>query len=161
MSQTSLGTCRWINKAHSSTWIYSYSMRGTETAKVEGQWPPSNWPKCSVPKTKTTAQRLMHAFLIYPLPRCASKCCDIIKWCHDCLPPLSVGKAICMCSGIALICLHTCWCPCQLFSSAMHEPCCVFHPRYFSVPSYWRLKFIIRIWYVQLINKIDTCKQTR
>ena len=68
VSQTSLDTCRWINKTHSSTWIYSYTMRGTETAEVEGQWPPSNWPKCSVPRMQMTAQMLVQTFLIYLLP---------------------------------------------------------------------------------------------
>ena len=74
----------------------------------------------------------------------------------------SVGKALCMCRGAALICLCTCQHPHQLFSTAMHEPCCHFctsnskpvtlSPRYFGAPSYWSLKFI-KIQYVQLLNK--------
>ena len=73
MSQTSLGTCRWINKAHISTGIYSCSMRGTNIAKVEGQWCASNWPNHSVPETQMTASRLLCTFLLYPIPRCMSR----------------------------------------------------------------------------------------
>ena len=99
MSQISLATCRWINKAHSSTWIYFYSTRGTKTAKVEGQWPPSNWLKYSVPKTQMTAWRFVHAFLIYHPPKCMSKHCDITKWCHDHLLPLFHQEKHCACTG--------------------------------------------------------------
>ena len=62
-------------------------MRGTETAVTEGWWPPSNWPKYSVPKTQMTALMLVCAFLIYPPPRYMSKCCDVIKRCHNHLLP--------------------------------------------------------------------------
>ena len=41
--------------------------------------------------------------------------------------PISAGKALCMCRGIAMICLHIHWHPHQLFSSAMQEPCNIFH----------------------------------
>ena len=142
MSETSLGTCRWITKAHISTWIYSCSMRGTDTAEVEGQWPPSNWPNHSFPKTQMTTPRPLCAFLLYPIPKCTSWAImtslnDIRIVCS----PISVGKALCMDRGIARICLHLCQHLHQLFSSAMQEPCCVFHdlnfepvtlyPRYF------------------------------
>ena len=108
MSQTSLGTCRWINKAHSSTWIYSYSMRGTKTAKVEGQWPPSNWPKCSVPKTQTTAQRLVCTFLIYPFPDAWANIVTSLNDITIICSPSFHGKSTVHVQGIALIHLHTC-----------------------------------------------------
>ena len=59
--------------AHISTGIYSCSMRGTNIAREEGQWPPSNWPNSPVPETQTTALRLLHASLLYPIPRCTSR----------------------------------------------------------------------------------------
>ena len=161
MSQTSLGTCRWINKAHSSTGIYSCTTRSTNIAKVEGWWPPSSWPNRSVPETQMTAPRLLHTFLLYPIPRCMSRAImtspnDIRIICS----PISAGKALCMHRGIARICLHLHWCPHWLFSSTTQEPCHVFHNlnfesvtlslRYFGVPLYWSLKFVIGTWYLQL-----------
>ena len=152
MSQTSLDTCRWINKAHSSTWIYSCSMRGTDTAKVEDWWPPSNWTNHSVPKTQTTAPRLLCIFLLYPIPNCMSWV--IMTSVNDvrisCFPILA-GKALCMHREIAMICLCINQHPCQPFSSATQEPCHVsYNPNfksvtlslgYFGAPSYQSFEF--------------------
>ena len=161
MSQTSLGTCKWINKAHSSTGIYSCSMRGTDIAKVEGQLPSSNWPNCLVPETQTAAPRLLHAFLLYPIPRFMSR--KIMMSPNDVrivCSPISVRKALHMHRGITEIHLHLCQHPCQLFSSTTQGPYHIFHnpnfgaseisPRYFGVPSHWSLEFSIKIGYVQL-----------
>ena len=63
-----LGTCKWTNKEHFSVRMYSHSTRGTEVATTEGQWLFSKLPECSAPKTQTTAPRLVHTLLIYPLP---------------------------------------------------------------------------------------------
>ena len=60
----SLGACSWIDKVNSSFRIYSCSMRGTDIAKVEGQW-LNNRPNHSVPATQMTAPKLKLAFLIY------------------------------------------------------------------------------------------------
>ena len=149
MSQTSLGTCRWINKAHSSTWIYFCSTRGTNIAKVEGQWPPSNWPNCSFPKIQMTGPRLLCAFLIYPIPKCMSW--EIMTSLNNirivCFP-ISVGKALCRHRGIAMIHLCLCQHPHQLFSSSMQEPCCIFHnpnfePVTYIYPSLWNEQIMI------------------
>ena len=60
----SLGACTWINKVHSSSRIYSCSMRGTDIAGVEGWW-LNKGPNHSVPEIQMTALRLELAFLIY------------------------------------------------------------------------------------------------
>ena len=65
-----LGTCRWINKVHSSSWLYSCSTRGTDIARVEGWW-LINRPNRSVPETQTTAPGLSLLFLIYFPPQIA------------------------------------------------------------------------------------------
>ena len=78
----SLGACTWIHKVHSSSRIYSCSMRGTNIARVDGQW-LNKGPNHSVPETQTTALRLKLAFLIYFPPPIAWDHCDIIWWCHD------------------------------------------------------------------------------
>ena len=72
----SLGACTWINKVHSSSRIYSCSTRGTDIARVEGQW-LNKGPNHSVPETKMTALRLELAFLIYFPPPIAQ---DITVW---------------------------------------------------------------------------------
>ena len=80
-----LGTCTWINKAHSSSWLYSCSTRGTDIARVEGWWLIDR-PKCSMPETQTTAPRLELAFLIYfPSPNSMRDDCGVILWHHNCL----------------------------------------------------------------------------
>ena len=128
MSQTSLGTCRWINKAHSSTGIYSCSTRGTDTAKAEDWWPPSNWPNYSVPETQMTAPRLLHAFLLYPIPKCMSwAIMTSLNYVRIVCSPISVWKALHMFREIARIHLHLCQHPHWLFSSTTQEPCHVFH----------------------------------
>ena len=66
MSQTSLGTCRWINKAHSSTGMYFCSTRGTDIAKIEGQWPPSIWPNHSVPETQPAGSYTLSFYILSP-----------------------------------------------------------------------------------------------
>ena len=165
MSQTSLGTCRWINKAHSSTGIYSCSTKGTNIAEVEGQWPPSNWPNHSVSETQMTAPRLLHVFSLYPIPKCTSRV--IMMSLNDfriICSPILVGKALHMHRGIAWICLCLHWHPCQLFSSIMQEPCHVFHNPNFepvtlspgiSVHPHTRVLNLL-LEYVMYSQKIDT-----
>ena len=143
MSQTGLGTCRWINKAYSSTGIYSCSVRGTDTAKVEGQWPPSNWPNHSVPKAQMTALRLLHTFLLYPIPKCTSWAImmslnDVRIICS----PISAGKNTVHAQGNHQDLPGLCWCPCRLFSSTMQEPCHVFHNLNFEPVTY----ILILLW---------------
>ena len=143
MSQTHLGTSRWINKAHSSTWIYSYSMRGTETAAAEDWWPSSNWLKHSVPKTQTTAPRLMHAFLIYPLPDAGA---NVVMSLNDvtfiCSPSFS-GKKHCACAGESL------WFTCTSTSIPANYflPLCM--DQFFSIPQ------ILRLWYIVYTGTSD------
>ena len=67
-----LGTCTWINKVHSSSWLYSCSMRGTNIARVEGQW-LINRPIHSVPETQMTAPGSSLLFLIYFPPQIAGE----------------------------------------------------------------------------------------
>ena len=156
MSKITLGTCRWINKEHFPVGMYSHSMRGTKVAMTEGQWLFSKLPECSAPKTQMTAPRLMHALLIYPPTQCGKhNICDIIKWCHNCLLPSFSEKTMHMCRGALLAVLSTHQCPYQMNLTnpiATHKPACQFHipnfkpvtlsPRYFSIPSFWSLKFI-------------------
>ena len=83
--QKGMGTCTWINKVHSCSWLYSCSTRGTYIAKVEveGQW-LDNRPNCSLPDTQMTAPRLVCALLIYfPLPKSMRDHCDITLWHHN------------------------------------------------------------------------------
>ena len=130
-------------------------MRGTIIATTECQWPYSKSPECSAQKPEDSPKALAY-FPFIPHPQCMSQAVmtslnDIRIVCS----PVSVGKALCMCRRAMLICLHTSQHPHQLFSTATHEPCCHFHilnskpvtlsPRYFSVPSYWSLKSIIKI----------------
>ena len=109
----SLGACTWINKANSSSRIYSCSMRGTNIARVEGQW-LNNGPNHSVPETQMTAPRFKLTFLIYFPPPIAwaitvMSLYDItIIW-----STFSVGKPLGMWKGNAIIHLHTCWHHCQ------------------------------------------------
>ena len=58
-------------------------MRGTNIAKVEGQWLLSNWPNCSVLKTQMTAQGSCLLSLHTSCPNSMRDHCDIIKWHHD------------------------------------------------------------------------------
>ena len=150
MSQTSLGTCRWIHKAHSSTGIYSCSMRGNDIAKVEGQWPPSNWPNHSVPETQmTAAPRLLCTFLLYPIPRCMSRMImtslnDVSIICS----PISVVRELYMHRWIAGTCLHLHWHPHWLFSSATQEPCHVFHNLNFESVTYICMYIYVTEWMI-------------
>ena len=119
----------WMNKQGTHfCGIYSCSTRGTDIAEVEGQWPPSNCCNRSVPETQMIALRLLYAFLLYSIPKCMSRV--IMTSLNDLriiCSPISVGKALHMCRGIAGICLHLHQHPHTLFSSTMQEPCCVFH----------------------------------
>ena len=107
MFPKSLGACTWINKVHSSSRIYSYSMRGTNIAGVEGPW-LNNGPKMDpMPETQMTAPRLKLAFLIYFPPPIAwaiivMSFYDIMIICST----FSVGKPLCMHRGNAIIHLH-------------------------------------------------------
>ena len=167
MSQTSVGTSRWINKAHSSTWIYSYSTIGTETVMVEDRWPLGNWPKHSVPKTQTTifTQRsevsqchcMLSFYTLSPMHELSDN--DITKWHQNHLLPQFSRKSIAhaqeSCTDPPVHLLAS-----PLFSTAMHEPCHHFlnlnfkpvtlSPRYFGAPSYQSLEFIYKTckdWY--------------
>ena len=88
-------------------------MRGTDIARVEGQW-LNNGPNCSVPETQMIAPRLELTFFIYFPPQIAQEITvtsfyDVTIICST----LSMGKPLCMCRGNAIICLHICWCHCQ------------------------------------------------
>ena len=101
-----LGACTWIHKVHSSSRMYFCSMRGTDIARVEGQW-LNKGPNCSVPETQMTAPRLELTFLIcFPLQIAweitVTSFYDVIIICST----LSVGKPLLMCRGNAIICLH-------------------------------------------------------
>ena len=65
-----LGACTWIKKESSSSWIYSCSTRGTDIARVEGQWLDSR-PNHSVPETQMTAPKPEWALLINFPPQIA------------------------------------------------------------------------------------------
>ena len=104
-----MGSCTWTNKVHSSSWIYSWSTRGTDIAGVEGQW-LNNGSNCSVPETQTTATGLSSLFLIYFPPQIAWEITvmsfyDVMIICST----LLVGKPLHMCKGNTIICLHICW----------------------------------------------------
>ena len=103
----SFGACTWINKVHSSSRIYSCSMRGTNIARVEGG-------AHSVPETQMTALRLEIVFLIYFPPPIASEITvmsfdDIIIICST----FSMEKPLHMCKENVMIHLHICWHHCQ------------------------------------------------
>ena len=114
-------------------------------------------------KTPEDSLKVLACFPYIPLPWCTSKA--VVTLLNDIrivCSPFSMEKALHMHRRAALIHLHTCWHPCQLFSTDMHEPwhCfCILNsepvtlsPRYFGVPSYQSLKFI-KIQYVRLLNK--------
>ena len=42
-------------------------------ATTEHQWPYLKLPECSALKTQMTALRLLHAFLLYPIPNAQAK----------------------------------------------------------------------------------------
>ena len=84
-------------------------MRGTNIAEVEGWWLLSNWPNHSVPKTQTTASRLMLATLYSSLPNSMRDPCDGIKWHHDCLLYLFSRKTTMHAQRKCLICLCLSW----------------------------------------------------
>ena len=95
-------------------WNIFLPRRDTDIAKVEGLWPPSNWPKHSVPETQMTAPRLFTCFPFIPFPPMHEVgSYDIIKWCQSHLLPISTGKAFCMHRRVMPICLHTHWHPHQ------------------------------------------------
>ena len=122
----SLGACTWINKVNSSSRIYSCSIRGTDIARVEGQW-LNNGPNHSVPETHMTALRLELVFLIYFPPPCMSNHCDITLWHHNHLLYFFCGKTTAHAQRKYIICLHICqhhcWNPQLLL---LHPNCIVF-----------------------------------
>ena len=76
-------------------------------------------------------------FPFIPSPKCMSRV--IMMSLNDVriiCTPISVGKALHMCRGIAKICLHLCQCPHELFSSTMQEPCCIFYNPNFGPVTY-------------------------
>ena len=108
-----LGTCTWINKVLSPSWLYSCSVKGTDIAGVKGQW-LINRPKCSVPENQMTALRLELAFLIYFPPQIAQEI--IVTLFYDVMiicSTLLAGKPLCMHKGNTIIGLHICWHCCQ------------------------------------------------
>ena len=109
----SLGACTWIKKVNSSSRLYSCSMKGTNIARVGGQW-LNNRPNCSVPEIQMTAPKLELAFLIYfppPVPWTitVTSLNDIMIICST----FSTGKPLHICRGNAIIHLHIhqhhCW----------------------------------------------------
>ena len=153
MSQTSLGTCRWINKAHSSTGTYSCSTRGTEIAKGEDQWPPSNWPNHAVPETQMTAPRFLWTFLLYPIPQCTSimimtslndvrVICSPFQWEKHCACAGELLRFACTSAGIPtnyflLLCKNL-----FMFSITPNFEPVTLSPRYFGVLSSRALKLL-------------------
>ena len=98
-------------------------MRGTETAMVEGQCllaidqnvqfqKPRQQHQCSCTLSFYTLSP-MHSWAIMTSLNNVKIVCS----------PIWVGKALHMCRRATLIHLHTCWHPCWLFSTTMHEPC--------------------------------------
>ena len=103
-----LGTCTWINKVHSSSWLYSCSKRGTNIARVEG-WCLNNRPNCSVPETQMTAPGSSSLFLTYFPPQVVQEITvtsfyDVTIVCST----LLVGKPLHMCKWNAITHLHIC-----------------------------------------------------
>ena len=118
--------------------MYSPSTRGTEVATTEGWWLLCKVPECSVPKTKMTAPRLMHALLIYRPTLCISimfmtSLNDITIVCF----PLLAGKALHMYRRAMPVCLCNRWHPGRLFSTATHEP-----SRQFRIPNFEPVTYI-------------------
>ena len=108
-----LGPCAQINKVNSSSRLYSCSTRGTNIARVEGQW-PNNRPNHSVPETQMTAPKLELAFLIYfPAPVTWTITVTSLDAITIICPTFSMGKPLCMCRGNATIHLHICQHHCQ------------------------------------------------
>ena len=153
-----LGTCTWINKVHSSSWLYSCSTRGTDIAGVEGWWLVNRLDR-SVPETQMTASRLVCALLIYFLPTKSMRDhCDIILWHHDHLLYSFSRKTTvhaqmkCHHSSVHLLASMLK----SLVTIATPKPYCLFlilnfmpvtlSPRYFGAPSYSSLKFIYNIY---------------
>ena len=106
----SLGACTWINKVHSSSRIYSCSMRGTNIARVEG-WGLNNGPNHSVPETQMTAPRLELAFLIYFPPPITWAItvtsfydimivCSTFSWENHCRHAEEMPQFVCASAGI-------------------------------------------------------------
>ena len=145
------GECTWINKVDSSSWIYSFSMRGTNIAKVEGQW-LDNQPSCSVPDTQMTAPRLMYVLLMYfPPPKSMRDHCDFTLWHHNCLLYSFGGKTTVhvqrRCHSLSVHLMASL--PESPVTIATPKPHPLFlipnfmpvtlSPRYFGVPLYWSL----------------------
>ena len=69
-----------------------FSMRGSETAEVEGLW-LVNRPKCLVPEDPDDSPKVwLCSPFIVPSLNSMRDPCDIMKWCHDCLLWSSSGK---------------------------------------------------------------------
>ena len=92
----SLGACTWTNKENSSSWVYSCSTRGTDIARVEGQW-LNNGPNHAVLETQMTALRLKLAFLIYIPPPIAQA-----------IPVTSLYNIMIVCSTFSVETHYTC-----------------------------------------------------
>ena len=107
-------------------------MRGTDIAKVEGQWLLSNWPNHSVPKTQMTAPRLVLATLYSSLPNSMRGPCDIIKWCHNHQHYFFSGKTTVHAQRKHLICLCICQHHCQsLWLLSLHtNPLSFLYPQF-------------------------------
>ena len=93
----SLGACTWTNKENSSSWVYSYSTRGTDIARVEGQW--LDRPQMfSTRNPDDSPKAWVSSPYILPSPNSKSDHCDIIQWCHNHLLYSFHGENHCTCA---------------------------------------------------------------
>ena len=83
--------CRWINKAHLSSRMYSCSMRGTVIATTEHRWPYCKLPECSAWKTRWQPWGSCMLSLYTPLMYEQDNC-DITKWHQNHLLPFFSRK---------------------------------------------------------------------
>ena len=131
-----------------------FSMRGTETAKVEGLW-LVNRPECLVPEDPDNSSevQLCSSFIV-PSPSSMRDPCDIMRWCHDHLLWPSSGKTTahvhqnCHCLSAHLLASvpepQILWVHPNLFVFSLTQNFApmTLSPRYFSVPSYWSLNLL-------------------
>ena len=89
--------------------VMLFSMRGTETAKVEGLW-LVNRPKCLVPEDPDDSPKVqLCSVFIVPSLNSMRDSLDIISWCHNCLLWSFSGKTTahvhwnCHCSSAHLL----------------------------------------------------------
>ena len=105
----SLGGCTWTNKVNSSSRIYSCSTRGTNIARVEGQWLNNETQLCSARNPDDSPKAWACFPYILPSPKRVSNHCDITLWHHNHLLYFFHGKTLHMPNGNAIIHLHIHW----------------------------------------------------